>query len=111
MRRFALILLLLVTSFSFCFARDTTVTVKAVNMEMGAYSNIGGAHTYTWHSMIVEVDGVTYTIGNIYHVHEQWLHKGTYSGRWKNRQHSKIEIDSPDGRKVRRIEFKILGEN
>jgi hypothetical protein len=103
-RRF-LILLLLASS---CFAADTTITVKAVNMETSADR---GGSTYTWHSMIVDIDGATYKIGRQYYVrHETWLHKGTYTARWKDRNKQAIEVDMPDGNKIRRVEFKVLGE-
>jgi hypothetical protein len=95
---------------SLAWAADTTVTVKAVTMETGAYATATVGGTYNWHSMLAEVDGVTYKIANIYLVHEEWLHKGTYTGRWRNSGHTKLEVDTTDGDKVRHLEFKVLGE-
>ena len=94
------------------FAADTTVIVKAVNMETGAYSTNQGGHTFTWHSMEAEIDGTRYKIGNIYRPfhREEWLHKGTYTGRWKNSGHTKLEVDENDSGKIRHLEFKVLGE-
>lgn len=112
--RYALAVLLLLTGS--LWAADITVVVKSVDMETGAYSNESGGHTYTWHSMLAEVDGVTYKLGPdagplyIPFKREGWLHKGTYTGRWKNSAHTKLEIDTTDGGKVRHLKFKVLGE-
>lgn len=92
------------------FAADTTVTVKAVNMETGATANENGGRTYTWHSMMVEVDGTTYKIAKRYRFHETWLHKGTYAGRWKDARRQTLEVDVPDGSKIKRVDFQVLGE-
>jgi hypothetical protein len=101
-------LLLLLILAGVAWASDTTVTVKAVNMETSADR---GGSTYTWHSMTVEVDGSAYKIGRQHFVrHETWLHKGTYTGRWKGRNKDTLEVDMPDGDKIRRVEFKVLGE-
>jgi hypothetical protein len=103
-----LLLLLILTCVA--WAADTTVVVTAVNMETGVYSTNQGGRSYTWHSMVTEIDGTTYKIGNIHRVHELWLHKGTYTGRWKNSRHTKLEVDMPDGDKIKHVEFKVLGE-
>lgn len=87
-------------------AADTSVVVKAVNMETGA----AGAASYTYHSMIVEVDGTTYKISRPFVRHETWLHKGTYMGRWKGSSKRKLEVDLPESGKMRHVEFSVLGE-
>lgn len=109
-RAFAIVMLLCASTLAVAKDKDVTVTVTAVNMETGAYSTQYGGRSYNWHSMLADVDGVTYKIGNIYRVHEDWLHKGTYTGRWKNSKHTKLEVDQPDGGKVKHLEMKVLGE-
>jgi hypothetical protein len=93
-----------------CQAADLTVTVKAVNMETGASADENGGRTYTWHSMMVEVDGTTYKIAKRYRFRETWLHKGTYAGRWKDAKRQTLEVDVPDGSKIKRVDFQVLGE-
>lgn len=97
---------------SLAWTADTTVVVKAVNMETGARTNEGTGRTYTWHSMTVEVDGATYTIraGSGFHWREHWLHKGSYTGRWKDSRRETLQVDVPDGNKIKRLDFRILSE-
>jgi|ERR1700733_1390252 len=96
---------------SACAAEDVAVTIKAVRMENGFYSTEEGGHSYTWHAMQAEIDGVTYTVADNPHFRrEHWLHKGTYTGRWKNSKHTKLEVDFKDGNDTDHYEFHVLGE-
>lgn len=88
---------------------DTTVVVKAVVMETGTTQHFTQG-SYTWHSMIVEVDGTTYKIARTFRRHETWLHKGTYTGRWTSEKRDKLQVDIPDGDKIRHVDFDVLGE-
>lgn len=90
---------------SLAFA-DTTVTVKAVEMEVGH----AGEASYNYHSMIVDVDGTTYKISRPFVRHETWLHKGTYTGRWKDGKHRKLQIDMPEEGKFKHVDSDVLAE-
>ena len=89
------------------WATDTTVVVKTVNMEVGS----AGAVSYNYHSMTVDVDGISYKIYRPFVKNETWLHKGTYIGRWKDAKKQRLEVDIPeeDG-KLRHVAFKVLSE-
>ena len=92
------------------FAADLPVIVKAVNMETAAASGPSGGATYNYHSMTVDVDGATYKITRRFVLHETWLHKGTYVGRWMDSKKRRLQIDMDDNGKVRRVTFDVLSE-